>query len=194
MTARWHRWRQPQCQTGAGNENEDSIFEHCPQTLCQEGTSSVRQLAWESNVFQLYLWKLRAKKLDFWSTVGFGEQRWCSGESPRFPTMWDRHYIRVEIVGSLPCSLFPGIPLFSPGRTTTFDWCRGSILWATMIIVVTLVPCTYRHKGVIIVIVLFLIYVVSNSGADQLEHATPILSLCQGIFTDWSIFSTPFLS
>ena len=30
-------------------------------------------------------------------------------------------------------------------------------------------------------------------GADQLEHATPILSLCHGIFTDWSIFSTPFL-
>ena len=29
----------------------------------------------------------------------------------------DRHYIRVEIVGSLHCSLFPGIPLFSPGRT-----------------------------------------------------------------------------
>ena len=29
-------------------------------------------------------------------------------------------------------------------------------------------------------------------GADHLEHATPILSLCHGIFTDWSIFSIPF--
>ena len=32
------------------------------------------------------------------------------------------------------------------------------------------------------------------SGADQQELATPILShVCHGIFTDWSIFSTPFL-
>ena len=30
-------------------------------------------------------------------------------------------------------------------------------------------------------------------GADEQELATPILSLCHGIFTDWSIFSTPFL-
>ena len=30
------------------------------------------------------------------------------------------------------------------------------------------------------------------SGADEQELATPILSLCPGIFTDWSIFSTPF--
>ena len=29
--------------------------------------------------------------------------------------------------------------------------------------------------------------------ADEQELATPILSLCHGIFTDWSIFSTPFL-
>ena len=31
------------------------------------------------------------------------------------------------------------------------------------------------------------------SGADEKEHATPILSLCHRIFTDWSIFSIPFL-
>ena len=31
------------------------------------------------------------------------------------------------------------------------------------------------------------------TGADEQELATPILSLCHGIFTDWSIFSTPFL-
>ena len=31
------------------------------------------------------------------------------------------------------------------------------------------------------------------SGADEQELATLILSLCHGIFTDWSIFSTPFL-
>ena len=30
-------------------------------------------------------------------------------------------------------------------------------------------------------------------GADEQEPVTPILSLCHGIFTDWSIFSTPFL-
>ena len=33
----------------------------------------------------------------------------------------------------------------------------------------------------------------TTTRADQLEHATPILSLCHGIFTDWSIFSIPFL-
>ena len=33
----------------------------------------------------------------------------------------------------------------------------------------------------------------SMSGADEQELATPILSLCHGIFTDWSIFSVPFL-
>ena len=32
-----------------------------------------------------------------------------------------------------------------------------------------------------------------STGADEQELATPILSLCHGIFTDWSIFSTPFL-
>ena len=32
------------------------------------------------------------------------------------------------------------------------------------------------------------------TGADEQELATPTLSLCHGIFTDWSIFSTPFLS
>ena len=31
------------------------------------------------------------------------------------------------------------------------------------------------------------------TGADEYEHATLILSLCQGTFTDWSIFSIPFL-
>ena len=31
------------------------------------------------------------------------------------------------------------------------------------------------------------------AGAAEQELATQILSLCQGIFTDWSIFSTPFL-
>ena len=30
-------------------------------------------------------------------------------------------------------------------------------------------------------------------GADQLEHANLILSLCHGICTGWSIFSIPFL-
>ena len=30
-------------------------------------------------------------------------------------------------------------------------------------------------------------------GADEYKHATPILSLCHGIFTDRSIFSTNFL-
>ena len=35
--------------------------------------------------------------------------------------------------------------------------------------------------------------VCTTSGADEQELATPILSLCHGIFTDWSIFSTPFL-
>ena len=29
-------------------------------------------------------------------------------------------------------------------------------------------------------------------GAHQQEHATPILSLCHGIFTGWSIFIVPF--
>ena len=33
----------------------------------------------------------------------------------------------------------------------------------------------------------------SLSGVDEQQHAHPILSLCHGIFTDWSIFSTPFL-
>ena len=32
-----------------------------------------------------------------------------------------------------------------------------------------------------------------KSGADEQELATPKLSLCHGIFTDWSIFSTPLL-
>ena len=32
-----------------------------------------------------------------------------------------------------------------------------------------------------------------SPGVDEKEHATPILSLCHGIFTDWSIFSKPFL-
>ena len=31
------------------------------------------------------------------------------------------------------------------------------------------------------------------AGADEQELATPILSQCHGIFTDWSIFGTPFL-
>ena len=31
------------------------------------------------------------------------------------------------------------------------------------------------------------------SGAEEQELATPILILCHGIFTDWSIFSTRFL-
>ena len=35
--------------------------------------------------------------------------------------------------------------------------------------------------------------VCTASGADELEPATPIPSLCHGIFIDWSIFSTPFL-
>ena len=34
----------------------------------------------------------------------------------------------------------------------------------------------------------------ATPGADKLEHATPIQSLCNGIFTDWSIFSIPFFS
>ena len=33
----------------------------------------------------------------------------------------------------------------------------------------------------------------TTPGADEQELATPIRSLCHGIFTDWSIFSTPFL-
>ena len=33
----------------------------------------------------------------------------------------------------------------------------------------------------------------TQTGADHLKHATPILSQCHGIFTDWSIFSIPFL-
>ena len=32
----------------------------------------------------------------------------------------------------------------------------------------------------------------AEAGADEQELATPILSLCHGIFTDCSIFSTPF--
>ena len=36
-------------------------------------------------------------------------------------------------------------------------------------------------------------FLYDSAGADQLEHATPILSLCHGIFTDWSVFSIPFL-
>ena len=32
-----------------------------------------------------------------------------------------------------------------------------------------------------------------SPGANEEEHATPALSLCHGIFTDWSIFSIPFL-
>ena len=31
------------------------------------------------------------------------------------------------------------------------------------------------------------------SGADEWEHATPILSLCHGLFAAWSNFSIPFL-
>ena len=34
---------------------------------------------------------------------------------------------------------------------------------------------------------------LNSPGADGLEPATPIPSLCHGIFIDWSIFSTPFL-
>ena len=34
---------------------------------------------------------------------------------------------------------------------------------------------------------------LSHAGADHLEHATAILSLCHGIFTDWSILSIHFL-
>ena len=38
------------------------------------------------------------------------------------------------------------------------------------------------------------IYATSfGAGAHEKDHATRILSLCQGIFTDWSIFSVPFL-
>ena len=33
----------------------------------------------------------------------------------------------------------------------------------------------------------------TDAGPDEQEPATPILSLSHGIFTDWSIFITPFL-
>ena len=65
MTAQWHRWRQPHCQTEAGNANADSTYEpskHCPQPLRQGGKSSVYQLAWESNMQQPRPWKLKKEK------------------------------------------------------------------------------------------------------------------------------------
>ena len=52
-----------------------------------------------------------------------------------------------------------------------------------MIIVVTLVPFTYRHKAVIIVIVLFIIYVITiATGIRSTKGNKPVSNSLQPLF------------